>query len=44
MQELIEPLGRILNQSKAVPLRVLMNSLTMMSSLSIVLPVWDRKS
>jgi len=43
IQELIEPGGRFLNQSKATPLRVPINNLVMMASLSITLPVWDQK-
>jgi len=38
-----EPDGRLLNQLKATPLRVPIKNLAMMASLSMILPVWDRK-
>jgi len=40
---LMEPLGRLLNPSKATLLRILMNNLAMIASLSVTLPVWDKK-
>jgi len=40
---LTESLGRLLNKSKGIPLKVPMNSLAMTAPLSITLPACDRK-